>query len=93
LPDFSIVVGWTKMIDNYRGKFVMQRLSLLEKILEKLKKEAPENTRIEIQAEGQMKSNKNDDSYISYDQLSLDKDMIGKNSKDSSSTVKFAKYL
>lgn len=107
MPDFVIQPAWTKVDPKYLGKFAVPGFRVIKKILDLLSEQAPDNTFIEIKAEG--KANQKGKEYLEQLISSLEVghklsseeidgvdnfvDLMGQNTIGSNSTVKTAELL
>lgn len=102
-PEFFIVPAWTKTIESHRNKLAIPGFKAIKNIFEILQNEAPQNTHMEVIAQGQF-LNKDDlflkdilsksvGTDIDVSQLPFSKEIIGQHSSGSSSTVKMARLL
>lgn len=101
LPDFFVVPAWTQVADSHKSKLAMPGVRTFKNILSKIEEQSPENTYIETIAQGRLGKKErlavskllaarqlNDE--ISFEDLPFDRELVGKNSEGSSSTVKMA---
>ncbi|MFZ2038909.1 MAG: hypothetical protein WAV11_03145 [Minisyncoccia bacterium] len=109
LPDYTIMPAWTKVDSKYLGKFALPGFRVMEKVINLLSMEAPENTFIQMVAQGTadkdlLKKLKDLISVINIGQKiskeemlatsGLDfSDLVGRNTQGSESTVKTAKHF
>lgn len=54
MPDFVISPAWTKVDPKYLGRFAVAGFRVIDKVLKTLSDEAPENSYIEISAQGRL---------------------------------------
>lgn len=103
-PDFLVVPAFTKVDPEYLLKFAIPGFRAICKILQIIKKSAPQNTWIEIIAQGQLYGVERDrlnqlvklrglGSLIGQEDLQFPLSQIGKNNEGSSSSVKLARLL
>lgn len=101
LPDFFVVPAWTQVAASHKTKLAMPGVRTFRNILDKIEELSPANTYVETIAQGLLGREKQDVigrllaahqlyDRISFDDLPFDKELIGKNSEGSSSTVKMA---
>ncbi len=103
LPEFNVVPAWTRVRKDFRGKFALGGFRFLLNSLDRIVEVAPQNTYLDICAQGHMKgklAKKVDEQfkarhgdYIPKEELGFEIELIGRSDLESRTTVKFAKYL
>lgn len=103
-PDFFVIPAMTKVIDSHRTKLAISGFNAIKKIFEVLAEKAPQNTYMEVIAQGKLEyekwkelenflSDKKAGTIINKRDFPFDPNLVGKNSTGSSSTVKMARLL
>ena len=103
-PDVCVMPAWTKVADKHRTKLALPGFRAFHQMLSVIQQSAPDNTYLEMVAQGQLVQSKSSKtmkfigdkplgSSIESDAMPFDISLFGKNSPGSSSTVKMAKLL
>lgn len=103
VPDYVVIPAWTKVVPELRLKFAIPGFRAFREIMSLLKQSAPQNTWIEAIAKGQFPVTQKAElklltdlgvgTHIPANNLPFDIDIVGRNSPDSSSSVKMADLL
>ncbi len=104
LPSYVIYPAWTKVADNFRGKFAVPGLKTFKQILDKLEELAPPRTFLEVVAQGRLSweerktmgviiATHEAGDFIPYSEFPFNASTLGANIEGSNSTVKFARWL
>jgi hypothetical protein len=103
LPEFVIIPAWTKVVSEYLGHFAIPGFHAFKKMMEFIQQGAPKNTWMESIAQGEWPVDRRDEltkltdqgvgTFIATSELPFTLDLIGKNSRGSSSSAKMAPIM